>query len=67
MMKKLLYIGNKLSTKGFVALHDARIFENGWTKLDWGPVRLMNEIINIIEVSHIEKIKIYKFNHDQKS
>jgi len=35
----------KISTKGFVALHDARIFENGWTKPDWGPVRLMNEII----------------------
>ncbi len=35
----------KLTKNGCIALHDARIFENGWTKSDWGPVRLMEEII----------------------
>ncbi len=35
----------KLAPGGIMAFHDARIFENGWTKLDWGPVRLINEIV----------------------
>ncbi|MBS1580115.1 MAG: class I SAM-dependent methyltransferase [Bacteroidetes bacterium] len=35
----------KLSKDGILAFHDARIFVNGWTKEDWGPVRLLNEVI----------------------
>lgn len=34
-----------LSPHGIIALHDARLFENGWTKSDWGPVRLVEEVI----------------------
>lgn len=35
----------KLSVNGVIALHDARLFDGGWTKPDWGPVRLMEEYI----------------------
>lgn len=35
----------KLSKDGVIAIHDAALFDNGWTKADWGPVRLVNEII----------------------
>lgn len=35
----------KLSKDGVIAIHDAALFENGWTKADWGPVRLINEIV----------------------
>ncbi len=34
-----------LSPNGIIALHDARLFENGWTASDWGPVRLVEEVI----------------------
>jgi hypothetical protein len=34
-----------LSANGIIALHDARIFDGGWTNYDWGPVRLVEEII----------------------
>jgi predicted O-methyltransferase YrrM len=36
---------NLLSENGVIALHDARLFSNGWTKPNWGPVRLVEEII----------------------
>jgi predicted O-methyltransferase YrrM len=29
---------------GIAVFHDARIFPNGWTKADWGPVRVVNQI-----------------------
>ncbi|HBB32225.1 MAG TPA: hypothetical protein DC064_10620 [Cyanobacteria bacterium UBA9273] len=29
---------------GIVAFHDARIFEDGWTKEDWGPVIVVKEL-----------------------
>lgn len=35
----------KLNKNGIIAFHDARIFSGGWTKKDWGPVRLIQEII----------------------
>jgi predicted O-methyltransferase YrrM len=35
----------KLSQNGILAFHDARIFDGGWTEKDWGPVRLMEEVI----------------------
>ncbi len=35
----------KLSQRGIIAFHDARIFSNGWTSEDWGPVKLINEVI----------------------
>lgn len=35
----------KLAAGGTIAFHDARVFNNGWTKADWGPVRLIEEII----------------------
>ena len=35
----------RLSINGLIAFHDARIFEKGWTKENWGPVKLVNEII----------------------
>lgn len=35
----------KLSDEGVIALHDARIFEGGWTKHDWGPVVLVDQLI----------------------
>lgn len=35
----------KLSPHGIIALHDARLFDNGWTESDWGPVRLVEEVI----------------------
>jgi predicted O-methyltransferase YrrM len=35
----------KLAKDGILAFHDSRLFENGWTNADQGPVRLMNEII----------------------
>jgi hypothetical protein len=34
-----------LSENGIIALHDARLFSEGWTRPDWGPVRLVEEII----------------------
>lgn len=44
---------SKLSSNGIIALHDARIFENGWTKPDWGPVRLVEEYIKEENKWHI--------------
>jgi predicted O-methyltransferase YrrM len=35
----------KVKAKGYLALHDARVFENGWTTKEWGPVRLVDTII----------------------
>lgn len=35
----------KLAPGGIIAFHDARLFENGWTSSDWGPVRLIQEIV----------------------
>lgn len=35
----------KLKRGGIIALHDARVFENGWTKSDWGPVILVEKHI----------------------
>jgi predicted O-methyltransferase YrrM len=29
---------------GLVVLHDARVFEGGWTTRDWGSVRLVNQL-----------------------
>jgi len=29
---------------GVVVFHDARIFPNGWTQPDWGPVRLVDRL-----------------------
>lgn len=37
--------GSKLSSNGTIAFHDSRLFTNGWTQSDWGPVRLIDEII----------------------
>lgn len=31
--------------EGFVAFHDARLFNGGWTKKDWGPVRVVEEVL----------------------
>lgn len=36
---------NKMSKNGVIALHDARVFENGWTRPDWGPVMLVEQHI----------------------
>lgn len=35
----------KLAERGVIIFHDARVFENGWTKEDWGPVQLVNKEI----------------------
>lgn len=35
----------KLAPSGIIAFHDARLFENGWTGSDWGPVRLIQEVV----------------------
>lgn len=35
----------KLKCGGVIALHDARLFSNGWTRPDWGPVELVNKHI----------------------
>ncbi len=35
----------KLAPDGVMALHDARVFPNGWAQDDWGPVRLVKEVI----------------------
>lgn len=35
----------KLSQNGVLLFHDARQYEGGLPKSDWGPVRLVNEII----------------------
>ncbi|MGN6214153.1 class I SAM-dependent methyltransferase [Parafilimonas sp.] len=35
----------KLSENGIIVFHDARIFPNGWTKPDWGPVQLIEKKI----------------------
>jgi hypothetical protein len=35
----------KLSANGLMAFHDARVFDKGWTRPDWGPVRLVEEVI----------------------
>jgi predicted O-methyltransferase YrrM len=35
----------KLKSGGIIALHDARLFSNGWTRPDWGPVELVNKHI----------------------
>ena len=32
--------------QGIVVFHDARLFQNGWTKPDWGSVRVVNEILH---------------------
>lgn len=29
---------------GVVAFHDARVFSGGWTREDWGPVKVVNEL-----------------------
>jgi hypothetical protein len=29
---------------GIVVFHDARVFPGGWTKPDWGPVKLVNDL-----------------------
>jgi predicted O-methyltransferase YrrM len=29
---------------GVVVFHDARVFPGGWSKPDWGPVRLVNDL-----------------------
>lgn len=29
---------------GIVAFHDARLFPDGWTEPDWGPVRVVDEL-----------------------
>lgn len=34
-----------LAKDGVIAFHDARMFDNGWTRPDWGPVRLVEEVI----------------------
>lgn len=35
----------KLAPDGVMAFHDARVFNNGWAEDDWGPVRLVKEVI----------------------
>ena len=35
----------KMALQGTIALHDARVFNNGWTNHDWGPVRLIKEVV----------------------
>lgn len=35
----------KLAPDGVMAFHDARVFPNGWAQADWGPVRLIKEVI----------------------
>jgi predicted O-methyltransferase YrrM len=37
--------GKKLSDSGIIAFHDARVFPGGWVTEEWGPVRLINEMI----------------------
>lgn len=29
---------------GIVTFHDAKLFTDGWTEADWGPVRVVNEL-----------------------
>lgn len=36
---------SKLAPEGVMAFHDARVFTNGWAQNDWGPVRLVQEVI----------------------
>lgn len=36
---------NKMALHGTIALHDARVFNTGWTNHDWGPVRLVKEVV----------------------
>ena len=43
--KDLELYSKKLSENGVIAFHDARIFPNGWTKLEWGPVQVVDQII----------------------
>jgi hypothetical protein len=33
-----------IATGGIVVFHDARVFPGGWTKPDWGPVKLVNDL-----------------------
>lgn len=36
---------SKLKKGGIIAFHDARLFDNGWTRSDWGPVLLVDNHI----------------------
>lgn len=33
-----------ITEKGFVVFHDARLFPEGWTSVDYGPVRFVNRM-----------------------
>jgi hypothetical protein len=35
----------KIHLGGVIALHDARVFDNGWTSHDWGPVVFVEKCI----------------------
>ncbi len=37
--------GEKLSDNGTIAFHDSRLFPQGWTQSDWGPVQLIDNIV----------------------
>ena len=36
---------NKISKNGVIAFHDARIFDQGWTTKEWGPVKFIDKFI----------------------